>query len=104
MLILRGDRDYQVTEADFSGWKNALSGKPEVSFKVYPGLFHLFMPSSSAGPGLGTPADYQKAESRSSASHRRHLNLDTWNPRTHKRRAGQNPRRMKAAVKPASPP
>ncbi len=60
MLILRGDRDYQVTEADFSGWKNALSGKPEVSFKVYPGLFHLFMPSSSAGPGLGTPADYQK--------------------------------------------
>ncbi|HMD97386.1 MAG TPA: alpha/beta fold hydrolase [Terriglobia bacterium] len=60
MLILRGERDYQVTAEDFDGWKKALGGKPEVTLKVYPGLFHLFMPSSSPGTGLGTPADYQK--------------------------------------------
>jgi uncharacterized protein len=60
MLILRGERDYQVTSADFDGWKKALAGKPEVTLRVYPGLFHLFMPSSSPGTGLGTPADYQK--------------------------------------------
>ena len=60
MLILRADRDYQVTQQDFDGWKATLSSKPNVTWKVYPGLFHLFMPSSSAGPGLGTPADYQK--------------------------------------------
>ena len=60
MLILRGERDYQVTAEDFDGWKKALAGKPEVTLKVYPGLFHLFMPSSSRGTGLGTPADYQK--------------------------------------------
>jgi hypothetical protein len=60
MLILRGERDYQVTSEDFDGWKNALAGKPGVTLKVYPGLFHLFMPSSSPGTGLGTPADYQK--------------------------------------------
>jgi dienelactone hydrolase len=60
MLILRGERDYQVTSEDFDGWKKALAGKPEVTLKVYPGLFHLFMPSSSPGTGLGTPADYQK--------------------------------------------
>ena len=60
MLLLRGDRDYQVTQEDFDGWKTTLSSKPNVTFKVYPGLFHLFMPSSSAGPGLGTPDDYQK--------------------------------------------
>ena len=60
MLILRGERDYQVTAEDFDGWKKALAGKPEVTLKVYPGLFHLFMPSSSPGTGLGTPADYQK--------------------------------------------
>jgi uncharacterized protein len=60
MLVLRGERDYQVTSEDFNGWKNALAGKPEITLKVYPGLFHLFMPSSSPGTGLGTPADYQK--------------------------------------------
>jgi len=60
MLILRGERDYQVTSEDFDGWKKALAGKPDVTLKVYPGLFHLFMPSSSPGTGLGTPADYQK--------------------------------------------
>jgi dienelactone hydrolase len=61
MLILRGDHDYQVTAEDMNGWRNALSGKPNVTWKVYPGLYHLFMASSSAGTGLGTPADYQKA-------------------------------------------
>jgi len=60
MFILRGDRDYQVTQQDFDGWKTTLSSKPNVTWKVYPGLFHLFMPSSSSGPGLGTPDDYQK--------------------------------------------
>jgi dienelactone hydrolase len=59
LLILRGDRDYQVNQEDFDGWKRSLSGRPDVTFKLYPGLFHLFMPSSSPGSGLGTPADYQ---------------------------------------------
>jgi dienelactone hydrolase len=60
MLILRGTRDYQVTEEDFDGWKSTLSRNPKVTFKVYPGLFHLFMPSSTLGSGLGTPADYAR--------------------------------------------
>ncbi len=49
-----------MTEQDFDGWKATLSNKPNVSWKVYPNLFHLFMPSSSVGSGLGTPGDYQK--------------------------------------------
>jgi hypothetical protein len=49
-----------VTQQDFDGWKATLASKPNVTWKVYPGLFHLFMPSSSAGSGLGTPDDYQK--------------------------------------------
>jgi hypothetical protein len=61
MLILRGERDYQVTAEDTDGWKKALAGKAGVSFTTYPGLYHLFMPSSSPGTGLGTPADYQKS-------------------------------------------
>ena len=59
MLILRGERDYQVRAEDTAGWKKALAGKPGVTFIDYPGLYHLFMTSTSPGSGLATPADYQ---------------------------------------------
>jgi dienelactone hydrolase len=53
MLIMRGDRDYQVTNADFQGWTHALAGHAAVTFKLYPGLDHLFI----AGIGPSKPAD-----------------------------------------------
>lgn len=56
MLILQGGRDYQVTEADFTGWKNALSTQKRVTFKLYPDLNHLFM----TGKGKAVPAEYEK--------------------------------------------
>ena len=57
MLILQGERDYQVTMADdFSKWKAALDGKKGVTFKTYPALNHLFM----AGEGKSLPAEYEK--------------------------------------------
>ncbi len=54
MLILQGERDFQVTMADYDGWKVALDGHPNVTFKLYPTLNHLFI----AGEGPSTPADY----------------------------------------------
>jgi len=60
ILVLQAARDYQVTMADFEEWKAALAHSPRAAFKLYPGLYHLFMPSSTAGAGLGTPADYQR--------------------------------------------
>jgi hypothetical protein len=56
LLVLQGERDYQVTPANFAAWKKALSGRPEVTFKSYPGLNHLFI----AGAGLSGPAEYQR--------------------------------------------
>jgi len=56
MLILQGERDYQVTMTDFAAWKKVLSGKPNVTFKSYPRLDHLFL----AGEGKSGPAEYQK--------------------------------------------
>ncbi|NLC56229.1 MAG: alpha/beta fold hydrolase [Armatimonadetes bacterium] len=56
MLILQGERDYQVTMADFAGWKKALSGRPNVMLKTYPALNHLFM----EGVGKSTPSEYSK--------------------------------------------
>jgi dienelactone hydrolase len=61
MLILQAGRDYQVTTDDLTRWQTALGRRRDVTFKNYPGLFHLFMPSKTAGTGLGTPADYEQA-------------------------------------------
>jgi fermentation-respiration switch protein FrsA (DUF1100 family) len=55
LLILRGERDYQVTAKDFAGWQT-LAGRPRVSFKTYPGLNHLFL----AGEGPSLPEEYQR--------------------------------------------
>lgn len=60
ILVLQAARDYQVTMADFEEWKAALAHSPRAVFKLYPGLYHLFMPSTTAGAGLGSPADYQR--------------------------------------------
>ncbi|MBZ5522172.1 MAG: alpha/beta fold hydrolase [Acidobacteriia bacterium] len=54
MLVLQGERDYQVRMEDLNGWKKALEKKPTVTFKVYPGLNHLFMP----GTGPSSDAEY----------------------------------------------
>jgi uncharacterized protein len=54
LLILQGGRDYQVTLADFAGWKKALAGKPNATFKLYEPLNHLFV----AGTGKSAPTEY----------------------------------------------
>lgn len=43
ILILQGQREYQVTMDDFNRWKKELDGKPNVEFKLYPDLNHLFI-------------------------------------------------------------
>ena len=54
MLILQGARDYQAIEADFNIWKDVLSSRTNVTFKLYPDLNHLFM----TGTGKATPSEY----------------------------------------------
>jgi fermentation-respiration switch protein FrsA (DUF1100 family) len=56
-LILQGGRDYQVTEKDFQGWKDALSDKSNVEFKFYPNMNHIF----AYGEGVITPSEYSIA-------------------------------------------
>lgn len=59
ILVLQGARDYQSTLEDFNGWKKGLAGDPHAALKIYPGLYHLFMTSTTPGNGPGTPADYE---------------------------------------------
>ncbi len=57
MLVLQGERDYQVTMADFGVWRAALAQRTDVRFHSYPSLNHVFM----AGTGPGNPAEYRQA-------------------------------------------
>lgn len=56
LLILHGERDYQVTMQDFNGWKRGLKDKSNVTFKSYPQLNHLFM----TGEGKAVPDEYMQ--------------------------------------------
>ncbi len=54
MLFLQGQRDYQVIPANLDRWKKALEGRPDVVFKLYPSLNHLFL----EGQGIPNPNEY----------------------------------------------
>ncbi|HEY4104471.1 MAG TPA: alpha/beta fold hydrolase [Polyangiaceae bacterium] len=55
ILVLHGNRDYQVTNDEFQAWVTALSNRRDVSSKSYPSLNHLFV--SGSGPSM--PSEYQ---------------------------------------------
>ena len=57
VLVLQGERDYQVTMADLAGWKKALAGHKDAKFVAYPRLNHLF----ADGKGKAKPEEYMKA-------------------------------------------
>ena len=57
LLILQGERDYQVTMEDFKRWSTSLATKNNVTLKSYPALNHLFI----AGTGQSTPSEYEQA-------------------------------------------
>jgi fermentation-respiration switch protein FrsA (DUF1100 family) len=54
LLILQGERDYNVTMDAFRDWQKALAQRSDVSFKSYPKLDHLFL----EGGGPASTADY----------------------------------------------
>jgi len=54
MLILQGSADFQVyPDKDYKLWQTALDGRSNVTFKLYDGLSHLFMPNQI--PANGAP-------------------------------------------------
>jgi hypothetical protein len=57
LLLLQGERDFQVTMEDFSLWKTGLAGAKDITFHSYPALNDLFI----AGEGPPSPLEYRKA-------------------------------------------
>ncbi len=56
ILILYGERDFQVPKVDFDLWKTGLAGRKDVSARSYPSLNHAFV----AGAGKSTEQEYRK--------------------------------------------
>jgi len=57
ILILQGQRDYQVTvEDDLPLWEAALADRDDVTIRTYPALNHLFM----AGEGPSSAEEYDR--------------------------------------------
>ena len=56
MMVLQGERDYQVTMEDFANWKAGVGGQDKVVLKSYPKLNHLFL----EGEGKSKPAEYMR--------------------------------------------
>jgi hypothetical protein len=54
LLILQGERDFQVTMEDFANWRKALGSRNDVQLLSYPKLNHLFM----EGEGKSQPGEY----------------------------------------------
>lgn len=54
IMIMQGERDYQVSIKDYNIWKSELADMKNVEFKLYPKLNHLFM----EGDGKSKPEEY----------------------------------------------
>lgn len=54
VLVLRGDRDFQILEEDIETWRKGLADTPHVEIASMPSLNHLFI----AGAGKPNAAEY----------------------------------------------
>lgn len=54
ILVLRGERDYQVGDEDLAIWRQGLANVAGAKFVTFPGLNHLFI----EGAGKPGPAEY----------------------------------------------
>lgn len=54
VLVLQGERDYQVTMDDFAIWREATRDRAGTLLKAFPGLNHLFV----TGSGPASPTEY----------------------------------------------
>lgn len=55
ILILQGEKDYQVTMEDYHLWQKAIKSNPRITMKSYHTLNHLFMENK----GIPSPKVYQ---------------------------------------------
>ncbi|SKB71250.1 alpha/beta fold hydrolase [Daejeonella lutea] len=59
VLVVQGEKDFQVSLQDYNIWRAALAANKNVTFKLYPDLNHLLSSQKDKGTGLQyrTPAN-----------------------------------------------
>lgn len=57
ILLLHGERDYQVPVSDLSPWRDAFGSDARLTVRTYPKLHHLFI--EGQGEGLSVPSEYR---------------------------------------------
>ena len=55
ILVMQGERDYQVTTIDYALWQTSLAFYPMARFRLYPRLNHLLQ----EGEGKSVPSEYE---------------------------------------------
>jgi pimeloyl-ACP methyl ester carboxylesterase len=55
VLVLRGDRDFQVADEDLAAWRLGLEGQKGAAVQTVPNVNHLFI----RGEGKPSPAEYE---------------------------------------------
>jgi len=58
VLVVKGERDYQVTLKDFEAYQTCTSGLKNFEYKLLPGLNHCFV----FGKGASIPSEYTKQD------------------------------------------
>lgn len=58
VLVVQGERDYQVTLKDFKAYQTCTSGLKNFEYKMLPGLNHCFV----FGKGASIPSEYTKQD------------------------------------------
>jgi len=58
VLVVLGERDYQVTRKDFEAYQTCTSGLKNFEYKLLPGLNHCFV----FGKGASIPSEYTKQD------------------------------------------
>lgn len=62
VLIMQGEKDFQCrADTDYAGFEKALKDRENITFKLYPGLNHLFV-VSSGGTIAKASKEYGKAQ------------------------------------------
>ena len=56
VIVIQGERDFEITTKDFNLWKSGLAGRKDTTFRSYPELNHLLV----AGQGKSSEAEYRK--------------------------------------------
>jgi hypothetical protein len=60
VMILVAGHDAESLPDAFEEWEAALAGHNNATLKFYPGLFHLFLPSTSKQKGADAPDDWSR--------------------------------------------